>query len=174
MNLLLGFLPFLAFAVVDHVASTVIALSAAAVTAALLVTRQRSTGKAPKLLELGGLVLFGGMAILAVVTHASWSVLEVRLASDVGLFAIIAGSIVAGRPFTLAYAREQVPASVWPTARFVRNNLRLSAIWAAAFAALALADIGMIVGLPTFAGVIMSLSVLGGAAIFTMRARAPR
>jgi hypothetical protein len=131
----------------------------------------RATGKRPKLLELGGLVLFGGMALIAAATHGAWSVLAVRLVSDAGLFAIVAGSLVAGRPFTIDYARESVPASVWSSPAFIRTNVRLSAIWSATFAALAFADVAMLAGLPTAAGVVVSLGALGAAALVTTRTR---
>ncbi|HEX4421942.1 MAG TPA: hypothetical protein VH165_28715 [Kofleriaceae bacterium] len=174
MNLLVGFLPFASFMLVERASSTVAALVVAAATAALLVIRQRATGKQAKLLELGGLALFGGMAVVAAATHASWSVVGVRLVSDAGLFAIVAGSLVAGRPFTVDYARERVPASMWSSPTFVRTNVRLTATWAAAFAALTLADVAMLAGLPTVVGVVVSLGALGSAGFLTLRARTRR
>jgi hypothetical protein len=122
MTLLLGFLPFAVFAVGDRFGSTLLALSLATVTAAVLALRDVKRGRSVKLLDLGATVLFGGLALYTVVTHTEWSMLGVRLCTDAGLFGIVGVSLVVRHPFTLQYAREQLPEASWTKPEFVRTN----------------------------------------------------
>ncbi len=47
-----------------------------------------------------------------------------------GLLTILVfGSVLVGRPFTEAYAREQTPAAVWRSARFQAFNREISLVW---------------------------------------------
>ena len=63
-----------------------------------------------------------------------------RLAANGGLFAIALFSILVRNPFTLQYAREQVPREFWETPRFIWTNYIITGAWAIAFAVMAAAD----------------------------------
>jgi len=169
MMLLLGFLPFGVFALGDRLFSTFPALVLAACTAAALAARDLLSHKGLKLLDTGAALLFGGLAAYTALSHASWTVLGVRLWTDAGLLLLVVLSIAIGRPFTLAYAKERVPAHVWTKPEFVRTNVRISSAWAAAFAAIVLADAAMLAGLPIALGVLATLAALGGALLYTTR-----
>jgi hypothetical protein len=171
MTLLLGFLPFAVFALGDRLWSTLAALSLAACTAAILAIRDIATRKSLKLLDVGAALVFGGLALYTVLTHAKWSLVGVRLCTDLGLFAIVVVSILVHQPFTLQYAKEQVPEQIWAKPEFVRTNYRLSALWGAAFGAMVLADVGMLRGLPVPAGVVITVAALAAAFFYTTRAR---
>jgi hypothetical protein len=161
MNLLIAFSPFLLFAVLEHVAGVMAGLMAAAALAGLFVLRDVRSGHV-KLLEVGTLVLFAGLAALAAATGARWSVLQVRLFIDSGLLAIVLLSLLLGRPFTLPYARAQAPVEVWASPRFLRMNKVISAAWALAFAAVVAADAAMLMlpSMPLWAGIAVTLGAL--------------
>src|ERR1700742_2564158 len=128
MTLLLGFLPFAVFALGDRFGSTLLALVLAAGTAVVLTLRDVKAKKSLKLLDVGAGVVFGGLALYTLLTHAEWSVVGVRLCTDAGLLGIVLVSMLVRQPFTLQYAREQVPEHVWAKPEFIRKNYMLSAI----------------------------------------------
>lgn len=166
MNMMLAFAPFAAFAVVEHLAGALPGLCAAALVSALLVARDALVPQRHvKLLELGSLFLFGGLALLAVAIDAHWTRLEVRLHVDTGLFLIVLLSLVLRQPFTLAYTRAHAPRSRWSSPQFLRLNNVLTAIWALAFAALAGVDAAMLHApdAPRWAGIAATAAALAGA-----------
>jgi hypothetical protein len=57
----------------------------------------------------------------------------VRLAVDGGLALIVLISLVIRRPFTLQYAKEQVPEQFWSSPIFIRTNDLISAAWFGTF-----------------------------------------
>lgn len=165
MNLLLGFLPFLAFAVGAHVASTTIGLACGAAVAFGLLVRDAMTGRRAKLLEIGAAILFGGLALYALRAQPEWTVPHVRLLVDGGLLAIVLASMCVGMPLTVQYAAERVAPEVVRHPAFLRKNYVITAGWAAAFAVMALADVVMESNAK--AGVAMTVAALWGAAKFT-------
>jgi hypothetical protein len=54
---------------------------------------------------------------------------------------IVLVSMAIGQPFTLQHARESVSPALWREAEFVRVNVAITAVWAAAFAAMAVIDL---------------------------------
>lgn len=170
MSILLAFAPFIAFALVDRFVGSLPGLVAGAATAALLIARETLVlRRSPKILEIGTLLLFGGLAVYAASAAPDWSILGVRLRVDVGLLAIVLASLAIGRPFTLQYAREQVGREHWDGVAFRRTNFVISAAWALAFAAIVAADIVMLTmpDVPVRAGVAVTILALAGAAKFT-------
>ncbi len=134
MNILLGLAPFIAFFVLARSIGAAAGLWAAAAVAGALLLRARLRGQTEvKVLEAGATVLFVGLAIVASFVRPGWSVFEVRVFVDLGLVAITLGSILIGRPFTLQYAREQVPPERWTHPLFLAANRRISAVWTFAF-----------------------------------------
>ncbi|MEJ1978243.1 MAG: hypothetical protein WDN49_21100 [Acetobacteraceae bacterium] len=98
-----------------------------------------------------------------------WSVIGVRLCVDAGLLLIVLASMALGRPFTLQYAREQVPPEVWSSPEFLRVNNVLTAAWALAFAVMVAAEAALLYlpEAPRRAGVIAIILALVGAVKFT-------
>lgn len=165
MNLLLGFLPFLAFALVTHVAGNALGLTAGALAAVALLVRDGMAGRHLKLLEIGAAILFGGLALYALRAQPDWSLPHVRLLVDGGLLAIVLASMCARMPFTLQYAAERVAPEVVSHPAFLRKNYVITACWAAAFGVMALADVVM--ENHAKAGVALTVAALWGAAKFT-------
>lgn len=144
MNILVSFAPFIAFAVLTHFGLTALGLWAGAIVAAVLILRERfMLGRSVKFLELGALVLFGALAIITSVFGLDWTIARVRLVVDGGLLAIVLVSLAIGSPFTLQYAREGTPPAIWSSPEFLAVNRRITWVWAAAFAALVVADLAM-------------------------------
>jgi len=86
-----------------------------------------------------------------------------------GLLPAMIASLVIGQPFTLQYAREEVPQAVWTSPEFVRTNYVISAVWALAFVVLVAADLAFlyIPDLPPRVSVIATILALVGATKFT-------
>jgi hypothetical protein len=171
MNILLAFAPFLAFAVLERRVGAHGALLAATVVAALLLVRDRMIRhRSLKLLEVGSLILFGALSFASRFAWFTLSVVGVRLCVDAGLLVVILITLVIGQPFTLQYAREQVSPEVAASPRFKAVNVKLSAVWALAFAVIVAADAAMLYvpGFTTVVGTVVILAALAGAALFTM------
>lgn len=170
MHLLLAFAPFIVFAAVDRLVGSTQALVAAALTAAALVLRDHlRPGRSPKLLEIGTVILFGGLAAYALIARPDWSVIQVRLFVDAGLLLVVLATLALGRPFTLQYAREQVPAELWDSPAFLRTNQVITAVWALAFAVMVLAELALLYlpAMPPRIGIVAVILALVGAFKFT-------
>jgi hypothetical protein len=130
---------------------------------------------APKLLELGTFVLFCTLAVYAYRYAPAWSVLGVRLWVDSGLLVVILLSLLIARPFTLQYAREEAPRSAWNDRAFVRANYLVTAVWAAAFVVLVVADLVMLHAskVPRAFGIVATVAALFCAVLFTNRISGP-
>lgn len=179
MGILLAFAPFIVFAVVDRLfGGTAGLLAGACISAAMLLRDWLTPNRTPKLLEIGTVLLFGGLAVYALFGGPAWSIAGVRLRVDAGLLLIVLISIVVGRPFTLQYARERVARKSWDSTVFVRTNYVITAIWGAAFAILVAADLMLVYApaLPPQVAIGVTILALVGAVKFTawypQRARA--
>ena len=170
MGILLAFAPFIVFALVERIANPAVALIAGALVSMALLLRDFLTpGRTIKLLEVGTVVLFSGLALYAAFGGLALSVIGVRLLVDSGLLLIVLGSIAVRRPFTLQYAHEQVKPELWRSPQFIRTNYVISGVWALAFAVMVIAELAMLYlpGLPQRAGVIAIVLALVGAVKFT-------
>lgn len=170
MGILLAFAPFIVFALIDRFLGPTGGLIAGAlVSAALLVRDWITPGRAPKILEIGTTLLFGGLALYAVLGRATWSVIGVRLCVDAGLLAIVLISMAVGCPFTLQYARERVAPEFWSSPEFIRTNYVITAIWGLAFAVMVIAELALLYlpGVSPRIGIIAIILALVGAVKFT-------
>jgi hypothetical protein len=140
MNILLGLTPFIAFFVLMQLVYPLGGLLGAFAVSVLLGVVQWRRGETIKVLEIGSLALFGVLALYTLIAAPDWTVATVRLAVDGGLFLIALISLVIGQPFTLQYARESVPREFWTTPVFFSTNVRITAVWTAAFAVMTAAD----------------------------------
>ncbi|WP_036172405.1 hypothetical protein [Massilia sp. 9096] len=170
MNLLLAFMPFIVFVIVERLLSIPVGLAAGAVAAAALLMRDLITpGRSVKLLEVGTLLLFGGLTLLHLAMGEQWTIVDVRLRVDAGLLLIVLSTMVLGRPFSLQYARERAAPEHWERPDFLRVNYVISAAWALAFGVLVVADvvIDVMPGLPRAGGILAIVAALWTAAWFT-------
>lgn len=172
MGILLAFAPFIAFAVAAQFIGVTSGLVAGAgVAASLLLRGWLAARKPPKVLEAGAMLLFGGLACYSVLFTPAWPFLLVRLFIDGGLFVIVLASLATRLPFTLQYAREQVPREFWARPEFVRANYVITVAWGLAFAVMVGADVAMLYlpTLPSWVGVAATVMAIAGAIAFTGR-----
>jgi len=171
MGILVGFAPFLAFFVGIRRISPVAGLAAACLVSLYLCLRMWRSGASVKVLEVGSLVLFAALLGYTLLASPAWTIATVRLAVDAGLFAIAAISLAIGKPFTLQYAREQVPAELWESPRFIAVNRHITLVWAIAFAVMVAADAAAeyMAGIPIWVDVAVTLVALGAAILFTIQ-----
>ena len=169
MGVLLGFLPFLAFAVLSLWQGAIVALIAGAAVSAGLIVRNRIKGGSLKILEAGTFLLFLALAIYAATAGRQLSIIAVRLCVDIGLLAIVVASMALRRPFTLQYAKEQVAPEYWTSQRFLKTNYVITGGWAVAFLVMVIAEAAMLAApdLPRSLGSIVIVAALLGAAWFT-------
>lgn len=170
MGILLAFSPFIAFAVVERLIGTTPGLLAGVAASALLVGRDFVSARSNvKLLEIGTLLLFSALACYSLFATPNWSIIGVRLCVDAGLLLIVVLSLAIGRPFTLQYAREQVPCALWSSPEFIRTNTVITAVWALAFAILVGADLLMLfrADVPLRVGIVITVLALAGAFKFS-------
>jgi hypothetical protein len=79
LGILVAFTPFIVFAILDRLIGSTGALAAGAlISAALLVRDWMALGRAPKILKIGTVLLFGGLALCALLGGPTWSVVRVR------------------------------------------------------------------------------------------------
>jgi hypothetical protein len=169
LGILLAFAPFLAFALIDRLSGPTEGLIAGAVVSAALLLRDLIQGRTAKVLEIGTAILFGGLALYALLGRPSWSVVGVRLVVDAGLLLIVLASLAMRRPFTLQYARERVAPELWGEPEFVRTNYVITAVWALAFAVMVVAELVLLYvpDVPPRAGIVAIVLALVGAVKFT-------
>ena len=170
MGILIAFAPFIIFAGIDRLIGSTEGLIAGALVSAVLLGRDWLTpGRSPKVLEIGTFVLFGLLALVAVVFNPAWSIIGVRLCVDSGLLLVVLFSIAVGRPFTLQYAREQVAPELWNSPVFVRTNYVITGAWALAFVIMVIAELVLLYmpDVPPRFGIIATILALVGAIKFT-------
>jgi hypothetical protein len=142
-----GFIPWILFWVIGGSSTwetaAIAALVAAIAVMALSLDIPVPSGSGPrgrlvhlKLLDVATVVFFAALTVASIVTsrHDVAELDRYSQAISSGALGIIAlGSIVAGHPFTVDYARLEAPPQAWHTGLFKRINLVLSSVWAVVF-----------------------------------------
>ena len=130
----LSFLPLIVFPIVSGFLSVRSGIFAALAASIIVVSIDRQlSGGSVKILNLGGFVVFAILAVIDAIFNPVWNDLWVRLAINSSFFGIVLWGIVVRQPFTLQYARRQVPKELWASPIFLQTNDRITAAWAAAF-----------------------------------------
>lgn len=170
MKVLLAFAPFIVFAVLERLTGSTLGLAAGAAVSLLIILYDLLIlRRAAKVLEIGSLLLFGGLAFYSALNEAKWSIVAVRLRVDAGLLLLVLFSTLIHKPFTLQYAREDTPSENWNQPAFIRTNYVITAVWAGAFAVMVAADLIMLYmpALPIKVGVAVTIVALLAASRFT-------
>jgi len=165
---LLIMLPYVAHAALMLV-SPMLSVMVGAVLCLAAVAVDLVRGRTVKLLSAGSAIVFAGLACYRGLIDPQISAAAMRLAVDVGVFAIALGSIVARFPFTLQYAVESEPAETAAMPGFRRANYVISGAWALATALMIAANVTMIYvpGLPIWAGLAIAFAARNSALYFT-------
>jgi hypothetical protein len=134
-ELIWSFAPWFAFLLATRVTSfygaVAVGVAAAVVVFVRAVRRHRL-----HLLDVASLVYFAALGVVLLAVHPAHIDTWARYAqagSHTALTLIVFGSILVGRPFTEAYARERTPQALWSTAGFHTVNRQISAVWGLAF-----------------------------------------
>jgi intracellular septation protein A len=136
MKVVWGFLPFIIHFTLVKMASIEAAMWGALLMGAVALARTLYQHRSIKIIEVGNIALFGALLVWTAIFAPAWTIGGQRLVVDLGLFVITAASIALGKPFTIQYAREQVPEARWKDAGFIRANRFISGAWVLAFAVL--------------------------------------
>jgi hypothetical protein len=157
-NIYVSFAPFIVFAVVDRALGVNPALIVASiVSAAIIFVDIIVQNRRPKLLEVGSLAIFGLLASLVMGLGFEPSIIEVRALVDTGLLLLVTGSLVIGRPFTMAYVRAEYSSEVTTRRRFESTCTKLAWCWAGALTVMVGTECAMILfpNIPTILGTVV-------------------
>ena len=170
MNLVVGFAPFILFALLSRLSAD-LALWVAFAAAFVVTIRDFVESPSLRLLDVGSLVLFAALAFVRGFLDPTLSLAAVRFMAEAALFLLLAIPLLLKRPFSVDYAKLDPREAGWPPHLFLRVNMLVSAVWVLGFAAMALAD-GLVTfdpRLPLWASVAVSIAALAAAITFTLR-----
>jgi hypothetical protein len=166
--LLIGFAPLVVFCGLARLSLSLALWIAFAMSFSLGIKSFLETGIL-RLLDVGGMVLFGLLALYAGFIQRGVEISWIGMILEIGLLGVALWSLAKRRPFTMEYAGEQATPEQWDTPSFLRANVRLTWAWAASFAAMAAAD-AQTLFLHTLApnmAAVIGLAVLSVALIYT-------
>jgi hypothetical protein len=165
MNLVIGFGPFIIFALLSRL-SPDLALWAAFATAFVVTIRDFTERPVLRLLDTVSLILFGALALWRGFLDQGLSLEALRTIVDVGLTLTILVSLLLKRPFSVQYAGR----AGWSESQFLRVNFVISFVWFAAFAAMALADaLVTFEDQPLYLGIGVSIAAFALSILVTLR-----
>jgi hypothetical protein len=139
VGILFGFVPLIVYGILagSSIQSKILALSASTLVTVVVGFGDLKKGR---ILSWISLVLFGGLLIATVGFYLT----GILIWSGVLIYAVLAavalGSILAGVPFTLQYAREMVDPSRHEHPVFLKVNILMTGVWSGIFGVNALLD----------------------------------
>lgn len=139
MGVLIGFIPFIVFALLAGVSMS-LALWLALAAAFVVGIRDFLHSKALRVLDVGGMALFVFMALFIGFVEPGLKESTTRLVIDCGFLLMAGVSLIRRDPVTLGYAREFAPPESWTQPAFIRANYIVTGVWTFAFAITALFD----------------------------------
>jgi len=129
-----SFAPWIAFWIlVGNVDFRTALLVACAIAVVHAVREARASGGA-KVLDVGTAVAFATLLALTLLGEEPFLERWMQPLANGALLAIALASIALGRPFVLAYAKEETPPELWREPLFLRTVGRITWAWIAAFA----------------------------------------
>jgi hypothetical protein len=169
MAIFLILAPYAAFAALMMVTSATVSLLVGAGLFAAVIICDAVRGRSVKLLSTGSAALFAGLAAHIALCDPAMSASAVRAAVDGGTFLLALGSMLAGAPFTLQYAREAVPAETASIPGFLRVNYVITAAWTVAMLLMMIGNIVLIYipDLPFWTGLAIAFGARNSAMYFT-------
>ncbi|HEX4721134.1 MAG TPA: hypothetical protein VH333_01370 [Pseudonocardiaceae bacterium] len=143
LRTLRGFLPWIAFAVVNAVSDwRVGAIVAVALSVLLLVDNGRTGhGLDEAVIESSAAVFFVVIALIAFAAPKSALQHHTGALAAAWLAVTAWGSIAIRKPFTLGIARRAVPEQFWHNPLFLRANMLIASAWAGSFTASAIIQV---------------------------------
>jgi hypothetical protein len=132
LKILLGFLPWILFGILAGPSLTRLEAALAVAGAATLALGWKQLRQG-FFLTWGSLLFFSFSLILVAFLKNLWVLEHMDLLARATLAAMAWGSIIAGQPFTLQYARESVPEALWRTPGFIHTGYFTSLVWGIIF-----------------------------------------
>lgn len=135
-NPLVGLSPWILYSIVEGKGRLELSAAVALGLALVILFVNWLRGYSPKMLEFADVAYFGALAIVVAFASAgtlSWLELWGGEVANIALVVIALGSILVRQPFTLQYAKEDVPEEIWGTPEFLRVNYLISWVWVIAF-----------------------------------------
>jgi hypothetical protein len=127
LRLIIAFLPWIILGVLGsrhfHFA-LVLALAVAAV-----ITVRQIRGRSLKILDTITFAFFVFVAVGVIGFGWMFLAIHMTLLVNVTLMTVAWGSLLAGIPFSIQYAREQVAPEFWHSPLFIRINQYITAVW---------------------------------------------
>ena len=144
LGLLLGFAPLVVYGILAGSSATgvTLALAAALVTTVLVGYRDLRKGM---ILPWANLCIFGAALVAVGVLKVEGIIPYLGILIYATLAAVAVGSLIAGTPFTLQYAREMVDPKLLEHPLFYRVNVLLTAAWCLAFGVNLILSMGVLV-----------------------------
>jgi hypothetical protein len=161
--------PYGAFASLMLLTSAKVSVFIAAAICLAVIALDFVRGRSLKWLGAGSAVLFGALGLTLSLINPTLSNSAIKLSVDTGIFAISLISMLIGRPFTLQYALEAVPAETAAMPGFLRANYVITAAWTAAALVMMVANLAMLYvpGLPFWLGLAIAFAARNSAVYFT-------
>jgi hypothetical protein len=132
LKVVLGFGPWISFWILRFGVSFQVA-AVAALVFSMGINAAAWRGQRLKILEMGTLVYFLMLTLLFSLSEGVWLQDWINVVRNGSLALIVAISLLLQRPFTLQYAREQVPSDYWHEPLFMRINVVLTVAWLGMF-----------------------------------------
>lgn len=169
MTIFLILAPYGVFTSLMLVTSSAVSVFTAATVCLAVIALDAYRGRSLKILGVGSAILFAGIGCYIALIAPALAAPKVRLAVDVGVFAISLGSILVRYPFTLQYALESVPAEIAAMPGFLRANYIIAASWTLASLLMMLANAALVYvpGLPIWLSVLVAFAARNSAVYFT-------
>lgn len=132
LSLMLSFAPWLVLKIISGVpifSNPLVMLKIAISVASLICLYQSITAKVRGFIFWGTIISFAFNFVSVVLMGNMWVISHLGIISQLLMNAIVWGSILARRPFTIDYAKQSVPREMWTSPRFMRKNYTITAIW---------------------------------------------
>jgi hypothetical protein len=169
MTIFLILAPYGAFALLMLVTSAAASLFTAAAVCLAVIAYDLAGGRSLKILGAGSVVVFTAVGSYVALVDPHLSVSAVKFAVDTGIFLVALGSIVAGKPFTLQYAREVVDAETLKVPGFLKANYIITSAWTLSVLLMMAGNVALIYvpGLPLWSGLLIAFAARNSAVYFT-------
>jgi carotenoid cleavage dioxygenase len=132
IGLILGFLPWILFFLIAGNTQRQMEIAIIIVLLFTIVFNRKDLRKG-FILPWGTVIFFTFGLLTVVMVKHSWIGSHLGLLSNCVLATISLGSLAIGKPFTIQYARQQVPKDKWDNPIFIRVNNILTSAWGLIF-----------------------------------------
>jgi hypothetical protein len=169
MSIFLILAPYGVFAFLMLTTSPLVSLFAAAAACLIVIAIDVARGRSVKILGAGSAIAFAGLGAWVLLIDPHLSSVAVRVDVDAAVFMISLGSMLVGRPFTLQYAIESVPAETAAIPGFVRVNYIITGAWTTAAAIMMAGNLAAIYlpGFPLWSSLVIAFAARYSALYFT-------